>query len=235
MIQRLQKLLSARGVASRRTCEQMIADGRVSVNGVTARLGQSADDEADVILLDGRPIPEQREYVYIMLNKPRGYITTLSDEKGRKTVAQLVSDCGTRVYPVGRLDYNSEGLLIMTNDGSLTNKMTHPSNEKTKTYIVTVHGNAENAEQKLSQPMVIDGYAIRPAKVRLLRERRNGGDFEITIHEGRNRQIRKMCEKCGMTVVRLVRIREDGLELGQLPPGKWRYLTQEEKMHILQK
>jgi 23S rRNA pseudouridine2605 synthase len=211
----------------------MIAQGRVTVNGVTALLGQSADDEQDLILLDGVPLPKQPECVYIMLNKPRGYVTTLSDEKNRKTVAQLVQDCGVRVYPVGRLDYNSEGLLIMTNDGNLTNKMTHPSNEKTKTYVVSVKGDISGAQARLSMPMLVDGYRIQPAQVKMLAKRDNRADFEITIHEGRNRQIRKMCQQCGLSVTRLVRIKEDGLELGNLETGKWRYLTENEKMHIL--
>lgn len=228
MIGRLQKLMADRGVASRRACEQMILQGRVTVNGETARLGQSADGDLDEILLDGRPLPAAGEKLYIMLNKPRGYVTTLHDEHGRKTVAALVADCGDRVYPVGRLDYDSEGLLLMTNDGALTNTLTHPSFEREKVYQVTVRGNLEAALERLGEPMIIDGYRIRPAVVTLLSSEGNRGKVRITIHEGKNRQIRKMCEQCGLEVLRLVRVEQDGLRLGNLRPGKWRFLTPEE-------
>lgn len=228
MIGRLQKLMADRGVASRRACEQMILQGRVTVNGETARLGQSADGDLDEILLDGRPLPAAGEKLYIMLNKPRGYVTTLHDEHGRKTVAALVADCGDRVYPVGRLDYDSEGLLLMTNDGALTNTLTHPSFEREKVYQVTVRGNLEAALERLGEPMTIDGYRIRPAVVTLLSSEGNRGKVRITIHEGKNRQIRKMCEQCGLEVLRLVRVEQDGLRLGNLRPGKWRFLTPEE-------
>ncbi|MBQ8974772.1 MAG: rRNA pseudouridine synthase [Oscillospiraceae bacterium] len=228
MLQRLQKLMSARGVASRRTCEQMIAQGRVSVNGVVATVGQSVDDETDVVCLDGEPISDAKEHIYIMLNKPRGYVTTMSDELGRKTVAELVAGCGGRVYPVGRLDYNSEGLLIMTNDGALTNRLTHPSYEKNKTYHVWVEGEVEGAVHKLSEPMTIDGYKIKPAEVELLSTAGDRAKLSVTIHEGRNRQIRKMCQKCGLRVTRLMRVEEDGLRLGSLKTGAWRRLTQQE-------
>lgn len=228
MIGRLQKLMADRGVASRRACEQMILQGRVTVNGETARLGQSADGDLDEILLDGRPLPAAGEKLYIMLNKPRGYVTTLHDEHGRKTVAALVADCGDRVYPVGRLDYDSEGLLLMTNDGALTNTLTHPSFEREKVYQVTVRGDLEAALERLGEPMTIDGYRIRPAVVTLLSSEGNRGKVRITIHEGKNRQIRKMCEQCDLEVLRLVRVEQDGLRLGDLRPGKWRFLTPEE-------
>ena len=228
MIGRLQKLMADRGVASRRACEQMILQGRVTVNGETARLGQSADGDLDEILLDGRPLPAAGEKLYIMLNKPRGYVTTLHDEHGRKTVAALVADCGDRVYPVGRLDYDSEGLLLMTNDGALTNTLTHPSFEREKVYQVTVRGDLEAALERLGEPMTIDGYRIRPAVVTLLSSEGNRGKVRITIHEGKNRQIRKMCEQCGLEVLRLVRVEQGGLRLGNLRPGKWRFLTPEE-------
>ena len=228
MIGRLQKLMADRGVASRRACEQMILQGRVTVNGETARLGQSADGDLDEILLDGRPLPAAGEKLYIMLNKPRGYVTTLHDEHGRKTVAALVADCGDRVYPVGRLDYDSEGLLLMTNDGALTNTLTHPSFEREKVYQVTVRGDLEAALERLGEPMTIDGYRIRPAVVTLLSSEGNRGKVRITIHEGKNRQIRKMCEQCDLEVLRLVRVEQGGLRLGNLRPGKWRFLTPEE-------
>ena len=165
MIQRLQKLLSERGVASRRKAEEMINAGRVCVNGQTATLGQSADPETDVILVDGSPLPSPTDHVYILLNKPRGYVTTLSDERGRKTVAELVADCGTRVYPVGRLDYDSEGLLILTNDGEFANTMMHPRHEVEKTYAVQVTGYHPGATALLERPIELDGYKIRPSKI----------------------------------------------------------------------
>ena len=224
MTERLQKILSARGVASRRTAEAMITDGRITVNGVTAVLGQSADPETDEILLDGRPLPSRENYVYIMLHKPRGYVTTLSDEKGRKTVAELVSDCGLRVYPVGRLDMDSEGLLLLTNDGEFANRLMHPKHEVEKTYLTWVSDYSEAALQQLKQPITLDGYRIRAPKVRAIKP----GMLEITIHEGRNRQVRRMCDAAGMKVTRLKRVREGSLALGDLPLGAWRYLTEKE-------
>jgi 23S rRNA pseudouridine2605 synthase len=224
MTERLQKILSARGVASRRGAEKMIEEGRVTVNGSVAGLGQTADPDTDEILLDGRPLPSGSEYVYILLHKPRGYVTTLSDEKGRKTAAQLVADCGYRVYPVGRLDMDSEGLLLFTNDGDFANRLMHPKHEVQKTYLTWVEGFSEAALQKLKQPITLDGYRIHPPRVRVVKL----GLLEITIHEGRNRQVRRMCDAAGMHVTRLKRIREGKLSLGELPLGKWRYLTEDE-------
>lgn len=228
MKERLQKILSARGVASRRKAEQWIADGRVQVNGLVARLGDSADPETDEILLDGKKLPSKEEFVYIMLNKPRGYVTTLSDEKGRQNVAQLVSDCGVRVYPVGRLDMDSEGLLLLTNDGEFANRLMHPSHEIDKTYEVTVRGFHPAATALLCRPIELDGYPIKPPQVKLLRAEGEKAKYLVTIHEGRNRQVRRMCEAAGMNVTKLRRIREGSLELGKLPLGKWRYLTETE-------
>lgn len=220
MNERLQKILSARGLASRRGAEELISAGRVTVNGAAAKLGDSADPNKDIIMVDGQPLNDEPEKVYIMLNKPRGYVTTLSDEKGRKTAASLVADCGKRVHPVGRLDMDSEGLLLFTNDGELTNRLTHPSYEKEKTYIVYVEGQLGDNISKLREPMLIDGYMTSGAKVSRVAE----GRLKITIREGRNRQVRKMCAQVGLKVLRLIRISEDGLELGKLPKGKWRYL-----------
>ena len=228
MKERLQKILSARGVASRRKAEEMIEKGQITVNGAVASLGDTADPELDEILVEGRPLPSQTEYVYIMLHKPRGYVTTLSDEKGRPNAAQLVSDCGLRVYPVGRLDMDSEGLLLLTNDGDFANALMHPKHEVKKTYDTWVTGYVPGAEIKLSRPIALDGYTIRPPKVKLIRADGKKAKFQITIHEGRNRQVRRMCEAAGMTVTRLKRIREGNLSLGDLPLGKWRYLTAEE-------
>lgn len=224
MTERLQKILSARGVASRRAAEKMIEEGRVTVNGVVAILGQTADLEIDEILLDGKPLPIGSDHIYIMLHKPRGYVTTLSDEKGRKTAAELVADCGTRVYPVGRLDMDSEGLLLFTNDGEFANALMHPKHEVDKMYLTWVEGFSQEASQRLCRPIELDGYRIRAPKVRIVKP----GLLEITIHEGRNRQVRRMCEAAGMKVTRLKRIQEGKLHLGDLPLGKWRHLTKEE-------
>lgn len=224
MTERLQKILSARGVASRRAAEKLIEEGRVMVNGTVAALGQTADTELDEILLDGKPLPTGSEHIYILLHKPRGYVTTLSDEKGRKTAAELVKDCGVRVYPVGRLDMDSEGLLLFTNDGEFANALMHPKHEVDKTYLTWVDGFTENAIARLKRPIDLDGYRIRAPKVRIVKP----GLLEITIHEGRNRQVRRMCEAAGMHVTRLKRIREGKLQLGDLPLGQWRYLTEQE-------
>ena len=229
-MERLQKILASRGVCSRRKAEEIIQAGRVSVNGRIAALGDSADPDADEILLDGAALPVRSEYVYILLNKPRGYVTTLSDEKGRKNAAQLVADCGVRVYPVGRLDMDSEGLLLFTNDGDFANSLMHPKHEVNKTYRVLVDGYTPQNLRKLEQPVTLDGYTIRKPDVSLVRQTRREGGAEllVTIHEGRNRQVRRMCDLAGMKVLRLTRIAEGSLKLGDLPQGKWRYLTPEE-------
>lgn len=231
MIDRLQKILSARGVASRRAAEKMIEEGRVSVNGIVALLGQTADPDVDQILIDGKVLPIAEEYVYIMLHKPRGYVTTMSDEKGRRTAAQLVADCGVRVYPVGRLDMDSEGLLLFTNDGDFANTLMHPKHEVQKSYLTWVSDFTEPALQRLQRPVELDGYMVRAPKVRLVKP----GLLEITIHEGRNRQVRRMCEAAGMHVTRLKRVREGKLNLGDLPLGKWRHLTPAEVAQLKSK
>lgn len=228
MKERIQKILSSRGIASRRRAEQMIAAGQVTVNGIAAQLGDTADPELDHILVDGKPLPEPKDYVYILLHKPRGYVTTLSDEKGRPNAAQLVADCGVRVYPVGRLDMDSEGLLIFTNDGAFANSLMHPKHEVEKTYLVWVTGYAPGAEVLLSRPITLDGHTIRPPKVKLIKAEGEKARLQVTIHEGRNRQVRRMCQAAGMYVTRLCRIQEGKLFLGNLPKGKWRYLTPEE-------
>lgn len=229
MKERIQKILSSRGVASRRKAEIMINDGRVRCNGRICTIGDCADPETDVILVDGNPLPSKSEHVYILLNKPRGFVTTLSDEKGRKNVAQLVSDCATRVYPVGRLDMDSEGLLLLTNDGEFANRLMHPSHEVDKTYFVTVRNFSLDALERLKRPIEIDGYLIKAPTVTLVRVNAdNTALLSVVIHEGRNRQVRKMCDTAGMSVLRLVRVREGALELGTLPTGKWRYLTNDE-------
>ena len=228
MKERLQKILSARGVASRRKAEEMIQNGQVAVNGTIAHLGDTADPDTDRILINGQPLPEQEQYIYLLLNKPRGYVTTLSDEKGRPNAAQLVADCGKRVYPVGRLDMDSEGLLLFTNDGAFANALMHPKHEVEKTYDVWVTGYTPGGESRLSKPITLDGYTIRPPKVKLLNAEGQTAKFRVTIHEGRNRQVRRMCEAAGMHCTRLCRIQEGKLSLGNLPLGKWRYLTADE-------
>lgn len=229
MKERLQKILSQRGVASRRHAEELILAGRVSCNGQVAQLGQSADPELDEILLDGRPLPSGAKPVYILLHKPRGYVTTLSDEKGRENAAQLVADCGVRVYPVGRLDMDSEGLLLFTNDGAFANTLMHPKHEVDKTYRVCVKGYSETGLEKLGKPVTLDGYTIKKPDVRLFGKLDDSrAELEVTIHEGRNRQVRRMCAMAGMEVTRLIRVAEGSLCLGTLPLGKWRYLTDAE-------
>ena len=228
MEERLQKLLSAAGICSRRAAEGYITAGRVTVNGETAELGWKADPERDEIRVDGKLLAAAEEAVYLLLNKPRGYVTTLSDEKGRKNVADLVKDCGVRVYPVGRLDLDSEGLLLMTNDGDFMQHLLHPSGEINKIYHVSVFGPVSGAEEKLAAITDLDGEKIRPAQVRVLKKTSQTAELAITIHEGKNRQIRRMCAACGLTVKRLRRVQEHTLTLGDLPVGSWRYLTEKE-------
>ena len=228
LAERLQKLIASAGLCSRRTAEEWIAAGRVSVNGAAAMVGQSADLTRDTVCVDGVPITPPERRIYLMLNKPRGYVTTLRDERGRPTAAELVADCGERVYPVGRLDLDSEGLLLFTNDGAWMQRILHPSHEIEKTYQVTVAGAVENAAPRLAALREIDGETIRPAKVALLRGGRETAELSVTIHEGKNRQIRRMCAAVGLHVKRLRRVREHTLSLGNLPEGQWRELTAEE-------
>lgn len=228
MEERLQKILSRCGVASRRKAEEMILQRRVRVNGNTASLGDTADEREDVIEVDGVRLKRREETVYLLLNKPRGYVTTLSDEKGRKDVSQLVADCGTRVYPVGRLDLYSEGLLLLTNDGALANRLMHPKKGIEKVYLVWANDWAEGKEQELTEPIEIDGRMTLPARVELLHVGGQTALLRITISEGRNRQIRRLCQRSGLTVTRLKRVQEGPIQLGELPPGKWRSLTEEE-------
>lgn len=228
MKERIQKILASRGVASRRSAEEMIRSGRVMCNGIICKLGDVADTETDELLLDGGPLPGKQELVYIMLHKPRGFVTTMSDEKGRKNVSLLVSDCPVRVYPVGRLDMDSEGLLLMTNDGDFAHRMMHPSHMVDKTYIVRVKGYSAANLDRLMCPITLDGYQIRIPEVSVLESKDDAAQLQITIHEGRNRQVRRMCALAGMQVLRLTRISEGTLTLGNLQKGKWRYLTESE-------
>jgi len=234
MTERIQKILSARGIASRRKAEELIAAGRVTCNGRICLLGESADPDLDTILLDGKPIPSSGEKTYIMLHKPKGYVTTLRDERGRKNVAQLVADCAQRVYPVGRLDMDSEGLLLLTNDGEFANRLMHPKHEVNKTYHVWVKRYSKEALVRLEQPITLDGYQIAKPAVRcIFADDDANAELEVVIHEGRNRQVRRMCAAAGMTVTRLVRTAEGTLKLGNLSAGKWRRLSETEVEQLL--
>lgn len=235
MKERLQKILSRHGVASRRQAEAMLAQGRVTVNGQTAALGDSADEALDEIRVDGAPLDRPPEPVYLMLNKPRGYVTTLHDERGRKSVAELVAGCGQRVYPVGRLDQYSEGLLLLTNDGALANRLMHPGGTVRKVYHVWVSGFREEALPRLTASIVIDGRRTVPAQVRVLSRQAETAMLEFTLSEGRNRQIRRLCQFAGVMVTRLKRVREGTLELGNLPVGQWRFLTEAEIARMKEK
>ena len=229
MTERIQKIIASRGITSRRKAEELILAGRVTCNGRVCLLGESADPDVDEILLDGKLLPSGCKYTYIMLHKPRGYVTTLSDEKGRKDITQLISDCNCRVYPVGRLDMDSEGLLILTNDGEFANKLMHPKHEVNKTYRVYVKKYSQAGLERLGRPVTLDGYTIKKPDVKLISADADGkAQLEIIIHEGRNRQVRRMCDIAGMPVERLIRIAEGSVRLRNLPLGKWRYLTDEE-------
>jgi 23S rRNA pseudouridine2605 synthase len=229
LAQRLQNKVSGAGVCWRGAAEGLIRAGRVTVYGAPTFIGSRADPSLDRIEVDGRPVFAPEKKTYLMLNKPRGYVTTMSDGRGRPTVRELVDNCGARVYPVGRLDLNSEGLLILTDDGDAAKRLTHPSHEVDKEYLAWVTGDAEAALPALRKPMILDGLILRPAKVRRLEGHTEGAALlSITIHEGKNRQIRRMCEAAGLSVVRLRRIAVGKLELGDLPSGRWRCLTQEE-------
>ena len=224
MEERLQKLLSAAGICSRRRAEDYLLAGRVTVNGRPAGLGDKADPQRDEIRVDGKAISAPSAHTYIMLHKPRGYVTTLSDEKGRKTVAQLVEGCGARVWPVGRLDMDSEGLLLLTDDGAFTHRLAHPSHRVEKEYHVEVSGDIVRALSMLSRPMVVDGEEMEADRV----ERTGEDTLTIVIHQGKNRQVRRMCAAAGLRVRRLIRVREGELLLGGLKAGRWRALTEAE-------
>lgn len=228
---RLQKLFTDCGILSRRAAEREIEAGRVTVNGITAQTGQKIDPERDVVTYNGRVIefrPNATRH-YVLLNKPRGFVTTLSDEKGRHTVAELVADLGTRVYPVGRLDMDSDGLLLLTDDGELTLRLTHPRHEIPKLYCVTVKGcPTEEQVQTLNRPFLLDGYRTLPAQVRV--QGKDGANtlLEIELYEGRNRQIRKMCEAVGLRILRLTRVAIGRIRMGDLPVGHYRHLNADE-------
>ncbi len=236
--QRVQKVLSDQGYCSRRAAEQLIAAGRVAVNGRPVGLGDKMDPDVDKVAVDGQNIPvrRKRQYLYIMLHKPRGYITTASDERGRRTVMDLVAGVGRRVYPVGRLDKDSEGLLLLTDDGAFANLLTHPAGGIGKLYRVTVRPRAteEQLAQMAAGVTLDDGSKTAPVVIRVVTEESGTAEkpgrsvLEMTLYEGRNRQIRRMCEAVGLEVARLKRSAEGPVKLGMLAPGQWRELKKSE-------
>ena len=232
--ERLQKFLSECSVASRRKSEELIREGKVRINGKVAEIGDKVYARRDTVTVNGKKVVAVKDKYYIMLYKPRGYVTTMSDELGRKCVAELVSDVGAVVYPVGRLDRDSEGLLLMTNDGEFANAVMHPRKHIPKTYRVTVSSGINDAQiEKLETGILLEGKMTLPSEVRVIEKSAERSVFEITIYEGRNRQIRKMCEDVSLDVIRLKRNAVGSVKLGMLQPGKWRELTPEEVKKIL--
>ncbi len=231
---RLQKFIADAGLMSRRAAEDEIERGNVSVNGHVATIGTKVDPAADVVTYKGKRVRfEKREHTYVMLNKPRGYLSSTNDDRGRKCVTDLLEGVSARVYPVGRLDMISEGMILLTDDGELKNRLTHPSHQIGKVYRVKV-GGAVSEEQMdiLTSPLVIDGYKIKPVEVTVSGEDESGTVLKMTLFEGRNRQIRKMCEQAGLTVKRLSRVSIGNLKLDGLPVGKWRYLEDSEVEYL---
>ena len=231
---RLQKYISDAGLMSRRAAEEEIKNGNVSVNGHVATLGTKINPKTDTVAYRGKRIKyEKREYTYLMMNKPRGYLSSTTDDRGRKCVTDLLVGVDARVYPVGRLDLISEGMLLLTDDGELKNRLTHPSHSLPKLYRVKVGGGvSEEQLSRLTSPMFIDGYEIKPVTVVLGESDESGTVMKMTLLEGRNRQIRKMCEEVGLTVKRLSRVSIGTLKLNNLPVGKWRYLSAEEVEYL---
>ena len=233
MPERIHKIISSHGAASRREAERMILAGRVTVNGAFATIGQSAQYGIDLIEIDGVPLAAKASYLYIALNKPRGYVTTMHDERGRKTVVSLLDGVDSRVYPIGRLDINTSGLLLLTNDGEFANTIMHPSYEVTKTYEAHVNGDdIVEASELLRQPMEIDAHPVQALSVSIVTMAEGSGKLEIAIKEGRNRQIRKMCSIAGLEVSYLKRVSIGPVKLGSLRTGKWRQLTEEERLSL---
>ncbi len=225
---RIQKILSAAGVCSRRLAEEYLRAGRITVNGQTAGVGAKADPAADEIKLDGKTIAAIPPRVYLMLNKPRGYVTTLSDEFGRPTVIDLTADCGERIFPIGRLDRDSDGLLLLTNDGALAERLSHPRYETEKEYHVTIGGNLKNCVERLESVTELDGKPLARVKISVIAKESGHWTLSLVLRQGLNRQIRRMCQEASLSVLRLQRVREGNILLGDLPQGQWRYLTDEE-------
>jgi len=230
MQERLQKIISQAGITSRRAAEELILAGRVAVNGViVTELGSKADPAVDTITVDNKPVKPVSNHLYILLNKPAGFMTTLDDPEGRHLVTDLLPDIKERVYPVGRLDYNTEGLLLLTNDGEWANKLMHPRHEVEKEYHVRVRGKVHQTQiDQLRKGVMLDDRPTAPATVRLIKDGEQNDWLSITIHEGRNRQIRRMCEAVSLSVVRLKRVRYGILEIGPLKQGQYRMLTERE-------
>ena len=231
---RLQKYFTDCGVLSRRAAEEEIRRGTVTVNGLVAEVGQKIDPDTDVVEYKGRVVaPTTNKHHYILLNKPRGFVTTLSDEKGRQTVSDIVKDLGVRVYPVGRLDMDSDGALLLTDDGALTQKLTHPRHEIPKHYEVTVRGRVSEAQlERLNGSFLLDGYATRPAEVKLLSQSTAGAVLSFTLYEGRNRQIRRMCEEVKLSITRLTRVAIGKITLAGVEIGRYRHLSAEEIKYL---
>ena len=232
---RLQKYFTDCGILSRRAAEEEIKAGRVTVNGVTAEIGQKIDPERDEVCYRGKPVTMETHprNIYVMLNKPRGYVTTMHDEQGRPCVTKLIEDIPVRIYPIGRLDMDSEGLLLLTNDGDLAHKLTHPRHEIPKIYHVKIAGTVTQDQLKaLGKPMKIDDYVIQPVDVKLISIQSNHCILKMTLFEGRNRQIRKMCQTQNLRILTLRRIAIGELELGNLAPGQWRYLTRSQVQYL---
>lgn len=234
MTERLQKVMSAFGVASRRKCEEMIAAGKVKVNGrLITEPGCKVDKDKDIIEVEGKILRNQEQKLYILLNKPAGYITSVKDQFGRPTVLDLLEGVRTRVFPIGRLDYDTEGLLLLTNDGDLTYRITHPKHNIDKTYRALVCGEVDGEDVKsFAAGLAVEDYVAAPAVLRIIRYARGNSIVEITIHEGRNRQVRKMCAAIGHEVIRLKRIKIGKIGLGSLKAGEWRYLTEPEIKYL---
>ena len=231
---RLQKFISQCGIASRRKAEEMILNGSVKVNGKTAVLGDKVTAEDKVFLKGKRIVMPKTKFRYIMLNKPRGFITTMNDDRGRKCVAQLVSNVGERVYPIGRLDKDSEGMVVFTNDGEFANKVMHPRNGVYKIYRVTVRPTIDEEQLiKLETGVEIDGKKTAPAIVHVIHKEQGRVVLEMILHEGKNREIRKMCEAVGLEVARLKRTQIGGVKMGMLKQGDWRDLTENEVKKLL--
>ena len=224
---RLQKYFTDCGVLSRRAAEEEIRRGLVTVNGIPAEVGQKIDPDTDVVEYKGRVVaPTTNKHHYVLLNKPRGFVTTLSDEKGRHTVSEIVESLGVRVHPVGRLDMDSDGALLLTDDGALTQKLTHPRHEIPKHYQVTVRGRVTQAQlDRLNEPFVLDGYTTRPAEVKLVTSDATSTTLSFTLYEGRNRQIRRMCEQVQLSITRLSRVAIGEITLKGLEIGAYRHLT----------
>ena len=231
---KLQKYFSDCAVTSRRAAEEEIKNGKVTVNGEVATLGLRIDPERDIVIYKGKRIlPKATEKTYILLNKPRGIVTSLSDEKGRATVISLLKGMNARVYPVGRLDMDSNGLLLLTDDGELTNRLTHPRHQIPKIYHVTVKGEVSVEQfKKLTSALIIDGYKIQPVAVEIIKKEPSSTTLKMTLFEGRNRQIRKMCALCELSIITLTRVALGNITLGSLPVGKWRYLSGDEVAYL---